>query len=135
MPKIYIALANMSGEVASSDVAAFLGGKIPYSEFSVPEPQPNTKGGADIVGLLETISSLSDIYTLASALINAYQLYAHPFKSQNPSSALAVTLEGQDGKSASLIIDASSDKEIIIDNLCATSEKITAERIQIKNRR
>ncbi|MFA7268851.1 MAG: hypothetical protein WC073_05865 [Sterolibacterium sp.] len=133
MPTIYLALANMSGEVASSDVAVYLGHQIPNSRFSAPEPQPNTKGSADVVGVLATIASVADIYTLASALMNVYSRYVQPFKERNPSSALAIRLD-DNGKSASLMIDADTTREIVIENLCATNEKITAERIRIKGR-
>lgn len=131
MPTIYVALANMGGEVASNDLAIYLERHVPNSRFNAPKPQPNTKGSADIVGVLATIGSIADIYTLASALVNAYLLYVQPFKERNASSALAIRLDNN-GNSVSLMIDADTTQEIVIENLCATDERITAERIRIK---
>lgn len=135
MTNLYIALADMGGEVLPSTVAAYLEKKVPSSNFSALEPAPGTKGSADIVGELATLNSLADVATLASALINTYQVYVHPFIAKNPTSALAVRVECANGTSTSLMIDAKSNQDIVIDNLRATSQEITADNIRINKQR
>ena len=132
MPNIDIATANTSGEVSNEEMATYLSSQITGSTFEPIPYQPGMKAGFDIAGVLATISTTADLYTLADALLSAYRLHIWPHRDKNPSSALAVRMHGPDGKSNHLMIGDSTSREVVVENLRVTITTITADKIHIK---
>ena len=132
MTELNIAIANTDSGIDTAEVAAFFNQSVPAFVFTAQQPGLETKGAFDVLGVLATISTVVDIYSIANALKNAYDHFALPHKKANPSAGLYVNFKDPSGAEASFMLDTQQDTDVIIKRLKVTSQGISAAEIHIK---
>lgn len=132
MTELKIAIANTNSGINTGEVEEFFNQNLPSFAFTAQRSGPGTKAAFDVLGVLATISSIADIYSIASALRSAYDLYVAPYKQANPSAGLYVNFKDDSGAEATFMLDAPEAAEVIVKRLKVTSRGLSAEEIHIK---
>ena len=132
MTELNIAIANTNSSIDTAEISEFFNQNTPAFVFTAQKSGPGIKAAFDVMGVLATISSISDIYSIATALKIAYDKYVLPYKQANPSAGLYVNFKDNSGLEATFMLDTTQDTEVIVKRLKATSQGVSADEIHIK---